>query len=131
MRNINLLPRAPILLIISAIRILTPRPNPRPKPPKQKRNGTARKRNKRQQRTRPLVPQPVIHLGRKQHHRGAPETPQEGFRGQRGRRLVLVRVDEVVVRAVVQEDEAESHGEAAHHGPPGAEMGVGGPREDE
>lgn len=77
------------------------------------RDGAAREGEERNQTGRPLVAEAVVHLLREQHAPGAPERAQESFCGQRRRRLVLVRVDEVVVGCVVQEDEAEADGEAA------------------
>lgn len=44
---------------------------------------------------------------------------------------MLVRVDEVVICRVVEEDEAEADGEAGETGADPDEAGVGGPGEDE
>lgn len=99
-----------IPLLVSSISIPTPPPNRFSLVIKHKRNRTASQRQKRQQRTRPLVSKTMIHLGRKQHHTSSPETPNASLGRQSRRRQVLVAVHQVVVCAVVQEDETETNG---------------------
>lgn len=103
--------------------------NPLPKPPEQKRNRAAQQTNPRQHRARPLVPQPMVHLRGEQHDARAPQRSDERLGRERRGRAVLVGVDEVVVGAVVDEDEAEADGEAGERGPDPGEAGEGGPRE--
>ena len=43
---------------------------------------------------------------------------------------MLIRIHKIVIRAVIQEQEPESHGEAPHRGTPVAELGVRCPGED-
>ena len=75
------------------------------------RNQTAGQSDKGQQRTRPAVVQGMVHLLGEQHDAGTPETPDACLGRQCAGGLVLVCVDEIVVRRVVQENEAEANGE--------------------
>lgn len=95
------------------------------------RDETAGEGEEGQQRARPLVPEGVVHLLGEEDDAGAPEAADAGLCGEGAGGLVLVRVDEVVVGRVVEEDEAEADGEAAHHGAPVRQGRVRGPREDE
>ena len=67
------------------------------------RYRAAAERNEREETARPLVPEAVVHLLGEEHDARAPERAQARLRGERAGRLVLVRVDEVVVRGVVEE----------------------------
>ena len=95
------------------------------------RNAATRQGNEGQQRARPLVAQTTIHLDREQHHARAPDRPQESLGCQRRGRLVLVRVDEVVVAGIVEEDEPEADGEPTHCRAPPAQPRIRCPGEDE
>src|SRR5271170_7172389 len=99
MSTIKLLATARNLLVIIGKSIMTKRPNPCTIEIKPKWNRTARQCNKRQQTAGPFIPQPMIHLYRKQHDPGAPDTAQEGLGRQGTRRLMLVGVNKVVVGA--------------------------------
>ena len=94
-------------------------------------NGTAGQRDEREQRARPLVAEAMVHLDCEQHGARAPDRAEEGLGCEGGRGLVLVGVDEIVVGRVVEEDESEADGEAAHCRAPPAESRVRGPGEDE
>ena len=52
----------------------------------------------------------MVHLRREQYHTSSPETPNASLGRQSRRRQVLVAVHQVVVCAVVQEDETETNG---------------------
>lgn len=91
----------------------------------------AQQRDTGKQRTCSLVPQSVIHLLGEKNHAGTPEASNASLGSQRAGRLVLVRVDEVVVGRVVKEDKAETHGESSHHRSPVRQMRVRRPSEDE
>lgn len=105
--------------------------NLRAKEEEHKGDGTASQTDKSKQRTRPLISEPLVHLIREQHHCCTPERSDEGLGGESGRRLVLVRVYQVVIRAVIQEDEPESHRKAANRWTYPVHFGVAGPGEDE
>ena len=120
-----------IVLILPAVRVLAPLPDLGPVHPEQERDGAARQTQKGKQRRRPLVAQTIVHLLREEHDARAPQAADERLGRQCRRRLVLVRVHEVVVGRVVQEDEAEAHGQSAERGPRPRQLRVAGPREDE
>ena len=73
----------------------------------------------------------MVHRDGEEDDARAPDGAEERLGRERRRRLVLVRVDEVVVGGVVQEDEAEPDGEPAHGGAPPAQPRVRRPAEDE
>ncbi|KAJ3578215.1 hypothetical protein NPX13_g2355 [Xylaria arbuscula] len=120
-----------LILVIASIRILAASADALAKLPEQERDSAARKTDSKQDKSSPLVPDIMIHLRREEHHAGAPERADESLRGQCRRCAVLVRVDEVVVGAVVDEDEPEAHGEAGERGPHPDEPRVRGPREND
>ncbi|RAL64765.1 hypothetical protein DID88_001796 [Monilinia fructigena] len=91
----------------------------------------AKKANNEDAHWTPTVSQPRIHLFGKEHRCGTPERSQKSFSRQCRRRLMLIRINKVVIRRVIEEDEAESDGEAANGRPDPMEMRVGGPGKDE
>ncbi len=93
--------------------VLAAAANPCAVPPKQKRNEAAREADKSQQRAGPLIAEPVVHLLREENTSGTPKGSEEGLCCQSRCCLVLIRVDEIVVGGIVEEDEAKSDGEAA------------------
>lgn len=120
-----------MLIIIAGIRILGLGPDPRAIDPEQEWDPAARQRHEEQDHTGPLVPTRGIHLLGEEHHPSAPETADERLGGEGTGSLVLVRVDEVVVGRVVQEDEAEPDPEAAEARAEPVQAGVGCPGEDD
>lgn len=73
----------------------------------------------------------MVHLLREQDRAGTPEGTNKGLGGKRRGSLVLVRVDEVVVGRVVEEDETKANGEAGEAGADPDQVRVRGPGEDE
>lgn len=73
----------------------------------------------------------VVHLYDEKAAPRTVEAPHERLRRERGRGKVLVRVDEVVVRRVVQHDAAEPDGEAREARPDPRDRRVRRPRKDE
>lgn len=78
----------------------------------------------------PLVAAAGVHLLGEEDDGGAPEGAEEGLGGEGRGGLVLVRVDNVVVGGVVEEDKAEADGEAADGGADPVEARVRRPGED-
>lgn len=92
--------------------------------PEEEGNQTARQTNECQECRCPLVAQPLIHLVREQHDCRTPEASDECLGRQRRCSLVLIRIDEVVVGRVVEENESKSDREATHSGTSPGKIGV-------
>lgn len=120
-----------IRLLVARVRILAPLADLGPVAPEQEGDTAARQTDEGEQSGRPAVVEPVVHLLGEEDDGGTPEAADKSLGGEGGGGLVLVRVDEVVVGRVVEEDEAEADGEAAHCGTRPRELRVGGPGEDE
>lgn len=119
------------LLVIPRVGVLAPLADLGAVLPEQEGDAAAREAEEREQRAGPLVAEAVVHLLGEEDDAGAPEAADAGLGGEGGGGLVLVRVDEVVVGGVVEEDEAEADGEAAEGGADPVQARVGGPGEDE
>lgn len=120
-----------ILNIITTISILATPSDALAIFPEQERDHTAEQTDTSKEGARPLVSKTIIQLVREQHDTRAPKGADECLRSKRRRRAVLVRVDEVVVGGVVDEDEAEADGEAGERGADPDEARERGPREDD
>lgn len=120
-----------ILLIIAAISVLGLLADARTPLPESKGNQAAQQAQESQKGRRPLVAHAVVHLLGEQHGARTPEGADEGLGGEGRRGLVLVRIDEVVVGGVIQEDEPETNGEASERGADPDQARVRGPGEDE
>lgn len=119
------------LVFITGVGVLAALTDPGTELPEQEGDGTASETDKGKESGGPLVVEAVVHLLSEQDHGGTPETSDTSLGCQGGGGLVLVRVDEVVVGGVVQEDEAETNGETTHGGTSPGEVGVRGPGKDE
>lgn len=104
-------------------------PNPLAVLPEQERDRAAEQADAGEEGAGPLVSEAVKHLGGEEHDARAPEGADEGLGGERGGRAVLVRVDEVVVSRVVEEDEAKADREAGERWPDPDEARVRRPGE--
>lgn len=120
-----------VILIVAGVGVLGPAANLGTPLPEAKGDGAAGEADEAQQTAGPLVAEAVVHLDGEEHDAGAPEAADERL-GREGRgRQVLVRVDQVVVGGVVQEDEAKADGEAAQARAHPAELLVRRPGKDE
>lgn len=120
-----------ILLVITAISILGLLTDAGTPLPESKGNQAAQQTEEGQESRGPLVAHAVVHLLGEEDGAGAPEGTDERLGGERGSGLVLVGIDEVVVGGVIQEDEAETDGEASQRGADPDQARVRGPGEDE
>lgn len=102
-----------LVVIVTSVCVLAPGTDLGAVLPEQERDAAAGQGHEEEDHAGPLVAAAGVHLLREEHDGGAPEAADEGLGREGGRRLVLVRVDEVVVGGVVQEDEAEPDPEAA------------------
>ena len=123
--------RASLVLLVPAVRVVRTLSDPSTVKVEDERYRTAGQANKREERAGPLVVQPVVHLVREQHHSRPPKRTDECLRRQCRRSLVLVRVYEIVVCRVVEEDESKAHREAAQSWPRPVQVGIARPCEDE
>lgn len=101
-----------VIVIVTGIGILAPGADLGAVLPEQERDTAAAEGHEEEDHRCPLVAAGGVHLLREQNYASTPEASDEGLGREGGRGLVLVRVDEVVVGGVVQEDEAESNPEA-------------------
>lgn len=119
------------LVVVAAISILAASTNPSAKEPEEEGNAAASQTDECQKRGSPLVAESVIHLLGEQNAAGTPETSDTGLGGKSRGGLVLVGVDQVVVRRVVKEDEAEADRPATESGSDPVEVRVRSPCKDE
>lgn len=117
--------------VIAAKRVLGSLTDASTKLPETKGDQAAQQTQKGQEGRGPLVTHAVVHLLREQDGAGTPEGTNKGLGGKRRGSLVLVRVDEVVVGRVVEEDETEPNREAGEAGADPDQARVRGPGEDE
>lgn len=119
------------LIVVAAVSILATSTDLGAKEPEDKGNCAASQANECQKRRSPLVTESVVHLLSEQDAAGTPETSDTrlGSKGRGG--LVLVGVDQVVVRRVVKEDEAEADGPATESGSNPVKIRVRSPCKDE
>ena len=112
----------PILMrrILVLIKMLpsprTREPNPLTAIVEDERDRNQRDGQERQQRTRPLQPQFVVHLRREQREPGADDVADEDDPRQRAGAVGLVRVDDVVEDREDHDVDAEAEEDGADHG---------------
>lgn len=92
---------------------------------------TARQCKESQKGRSPLVTKTSIHLRCEEHCGGAPEGTQTRLGGESTGSLMLVRVDEIIVCGIVEEDEAEADWETSDGRTDPVELWVGRPCEYE
>lgn len=128
---LNIRIMAILLTIITTISVLGSLADASAKLPESEGDRAAQQTQKGQKGRGPLVAHAVVHLLSEQDGAGTPEGTNKSLGGERGRGLVLVRVDQVVVGCVIQENEAEADGEAGEAGADPDQARVRGPGEDE
>ena len=119
------------LLVVAAVGVLAAAADGGAVLPEGKRDGAAGEAEEGQEAGRPLVAHAVVHLLGEEHDAGAPEGADARLGRERRGRLVLVRVDQVVVGRVVEEDEAKADGQAGEAGADPGQALVGRPGENE
>lgn len=118
-------------IVVARVSILAVSPNPLAVFPEQEGDRAAEQADAGKEGAGPLISEAMVHLGREEHDAGTPEGADEGLGGERGGRAVLVRVDEVVVGRVVEEDEAEADRETGERRADPDEARVRRPGEDD
>lgn len=90
-----------LVVVVTSICVLAPGADSRAVLPEQERDAAAGKGHEEEDHAGPLVAAAGVHLLREKHDGGAPEAADKGLGREGGRRLVLIRVDEVVVGGVI------------------------------
>lgn len=123
--------RLVLLGVVAGVGVLAPRADLGAVLPEEEGDAAAGEGHEEEDHAGPLVAAAGVHLLGEEDDGGAPEGAEEGLGGEGGGGLVLVRVDEVVVGGVVEEDEAEADGEAADGGADPVHVRVRRPGEDD
>ncbi len=118
-----------LLVVVAAVGVLAVSADALAELPEEEGDGAAGEADAEEDGAGPLVAEVVVHLAGEEDDAGAPDGADEGLGGEGRGRAVLVRVHQVVVGAVVDEDEAEAHGEAGERGPDPHQPVVRRPRE--
>lgn len=119
------------LLLIAAVGVLARLSDAGAVLPKQEGDAAARETEQGKQGRGPLVAHAVVHLLGEQDDGSAPEGADARLCRQGRSGLVLVRVNQVVVGRVVEEEEAEADRETSEAGADPGQAGVRGPGKDE